>query len=656
MKKAVRLLLFCFIVFSCKNSWASAYIDSLKTVLKTTSVDTQRVKLLTSIAKKFRLENMDSSYSYATQAVELAKKCGDIKGKLVAQMYQGLAKYFMGKPDEALKLYFDALSEAEKIKLDGYIPQLLTNIGIAYEHQLKLKEALDIHHKALAIFISQKDEKGMSLSYSNIAAVYYHMKDYKQALNYYMKTKEIVEKFGNKEALAGQYNNLGNVYSDLKDYDKALDFYFKSLALKKELGNRGGAAISIGNIGSVYCDKKDYVNGLKYCNEAVEVCKEVGSTDLLKDVYFTLTTCYEGMKNYQKAYEYMKLYSDLKDTIYNAESGQAMAEMDIKFKSAEKDKALLVKDLEIKEQLSKHKQQQIIVVSLCVGLLLAFLALFFIFKGYKDKQKAHTLIAHQKELVEEKQKEIIDSIQYAKRIQSALLTSNQYISKIFPEHFIFYRPKDIVSGDFYWILQHKHETYIALADCTGHGVPGAFMSVLGINFLNEIIIEKNISSPAQILNTLRDEIIRALNPEGSVDESKDGMDMVLCKYNAQSMLLTYAAANNSLYVYHNAENILQEYKPDKMPVGKQAEVLKDFSEHTIQLKKEDIIFCFTDGYADQFGGSKGKKFKYKQLEEILLNNHSAGMKQQKEVLEKSFDAWKANLEQVDDVLLIGIRI
>ena len=654
MKYTLRSLFFLFTTFVFQNSFAS--IDSLKNTLKQTLTDTQRVKTLISLAKATRTENLDSSYNYATQAFELAKKCGDVKRKLTAEMYQGLAKYFMSETDEALKLYFEALSEAEKIKFEIFIPQLLTNIGIAYEHQTKFKEALEIHNKALAIFTAQKDDKGQSLSYSNMGGVYYRMKKYKEAILYFLKAKDIVEKYGDKRPLSGVYNNLANVYADMKDNTKALEYYFKSLAIKKELNNKDGVAITTGNIGSVYCELKDYPNAIKYCNMAVDVCKEVGSDDLLKDTYYTLTACYEGMKNYQKAFDYLKLYSDLKDTIYNAESGKALAEMDVKFKSSEKDKELLVKDLKIKEQQSKQQQQQTTVIFLCVGLLLAFIALFFIFKGYRDKQKAHTLIAHQKELVEEKQKEIIDSIQYAKRIQNALLTSNQYISKIFPEHFVLYRPKDIVSGDFYWILKHNNETYIALADCTGHGVPGAFMSMLGINFLNEIIIEKNISSPAQILNTLRDEIIRSLNPEGSIDESKDGMDMVLCKYNSQTHLLTYAAANNSLYIYHQSDKTLKEYKPDKMPIGKQSDVLANFTEHSIQLAKGDTLYCFTDGYADQFGGAKGKKFKYKQLEDILLANNSTSMQHQKDALEKAFDDWKNKLEQVDDVTVIGIKI
>jgi len=226
--------------------------------------------------------------------------------------------------------------------------------------------------------------------------------------------------------------------------------------------------------------------------------------------------------------------------------------------------------------------------------------------------------------------------------------------------FILYKPKDIVSGDFYYALAHKSANsknemfYLAAADCTGHGVPGAFMSMLGVSSLNEAIIEKGIPQPNEILNDIRNSIIASLNPEGSDEEAKDGMDCVLCAYDFEGMKLHFSAANNPLWIVRNGE--LLEYKPDKMPVGKYGDVLKSFTLQTVDLQKGDVVYAFTDGYADQFGGPKGKKFKYKQLEEKLLAHHQLPMDEQKKVLGEIFENWKGNLEQVDDVLVIGIKI
>ncbi len=226
--------------------------------------------------------------------------------------------------------------------------------------------------------------------------------------------------------------------------------------------------------------------------------------------------------------------------------------------------------------------------------------------------------------------------------------------------FILYKPKDIVSGDFYFALAHKtnekenEKFYLCTADCTGHGVPGAFMSMLNISYLNESIIERKISKPNEILNHIREEIINSLNPEGSDEESKDGMDCSLCAYDFKKMEMEFSAANNPVWLVRNKE--LTEYKADKMPVGKYHDATTPFTSQTIKLQKGDIIYTFTDGYADQFGGPKGKKFKYKQLEDILMSNHEKDLDEQKEILSRKFEEWRGNLEQVDDVLVIGMKI
>lgn len=226
--------------------------------------------------------------------------------------------------------------------------------------------------------------------------------------------------------------------------------------------------------------------------------------------------------------------------------------------------------------------------------------------------------------------------------------------------FILYKPKDIVSGDFYYAITHKPAGtpnelfYMCTADCTGHGVPGAFMSMLGISYLNESILEKNLVHPGQILDNIRNGIISSLNPEGSEEESKDGMDCVLCSYDFKNLKMEFAAANNPLWLYRNGAMI--EYKPDKMPVGKYSEEIKPFTNHVVDLQKGDIVYTFTDGYADQFGGPKGKKFKYKQLEEFLLSVAHEPMEIQKTKLNEAFEKWKGELEQIDDVCVIAVKI
>ncbi len=261
-------------------------------------------------------------------------------------------------------------------------------------------------------------------------------------------------------------------------------------------------------------------------------------------------------------------------------------------------------------------------------------------------------IEEQRQSLEEKNREITDSINYAKKIQTALIPSEEEFNAHFKEAYVLFKPKDIVSGDFYWATKKQDKVFYATADCTGHGVPGGFMTMLGISFLDEIINEKNISDPAEILNILRDRIIGTLKQTGTAGESKDGMDIALCCLDKQSNLLTYSAANNSVYILR--ENKLQEYKPDKQPCGFYHD-LKPFTRHEVKLQTGDCIYTFSDGYADQFGGEKGKKFKYKKLEELLIATHT-DFKKQHRLLDRTFENWKGSFEQVDDILLIGVRV
>jgi len=264
-------------------------------------------------------------------------------------------------------------------------------------------------------------------------------------------------------------------------------------------------------------------------------------------------------------------------------------------------------------------------------------------------------IVHQKEIIEEKNKDIVASITYAKRIQTALLSGDETWNDISPEHFILFKPKDVVSGDFYWA--HATDTIClwAVADCTGHGVPGAFMSMIGNSFLNEIVVERGIFETDQILNLLRNKIINALEQKGSSTKQRDGMDIALCMWDKRNNTLHYSGANNPVWIVKGNDSVV-ELKPDKMPIGYYTEELKPFSIQQIQLEKEDIVYSFSDGYPDQFGGPKGKKYKYKQMQEKFVSIHKETLLTQKEMLDIEFESWKNNLEQIDDVCLVGVKV
>ena len=270
-------------------------------------------------------------------------------------------------------------------------------------------------------------------------------------------------------------------------------------------------------------------------------------------------------------------------------------------------------------------------------------------------------VVKQKEEIEEKTKEletlfkqVTDSIHYAKRIQEAILPPLNYVKTLLPESFILYKPKDIVSGDFYWLDKKGDWTYFAAVDCTGHGVPGAFMSIVGHNLLKDILNNTDLTEPAQIMDKMNDGVANTLHAGSSEKQTKDGMDMTLCALNHKTLELQFSAAFNPLYIVRNNELI--QYKADKFPIGMFVGEKQNFTHNSIQLQKGDHIYIFSDGYADQFGGPKGKKFMAGNFRTLLSDMSKLPIEKQRVNLNQTIEEWRGNLEQVDDILIIGVRV
>jgi len=343
---------------------------------------------------------------------------------------------------------------------------------------------------------------------------------------------------------------------------------------------------------------------------------------------------------------------------------------------AQKEELLIAQENKLNNLLAKLKLQRIVLI-LSIILLGVFIFLgYFIYRAYRIKKMSNMLLqAKNKEIMAQKEEieaqrdeieiqrdvlakqkqEITDSIHYASRIQAAVLPPKEFINKILPEnYFILYKPRDIVSGDFFWIAQKDNKTIITVADCTGHGVPGAFMSMLGISFLNEIVNSNNISNADEILNKLREHVIKALHQTGETGENKDGMDIAMCVIDFDTQKLQFAGAYNPLYLVRNDE--LLHFKADKMPIGIYFKGDKAFSCQEIDIEKGDSIYVFSDGYVDQFGGEDNSKFKSKQFKQLLIDIQKHSMSDQKEILDKTIENWKGKNEQIDDILVMGIKL
>lgn len=702
MRKIILLILSVFLFFDFAFAQNQRAIDSLISLTKTTTSDSLRiqayreisweyesvdnvkgleyVKKAYSLARKINnkealagcLTDMgilndyfgqaDSSLFYYKKAVEKYKEIGDEDGICVVYINMGSTYRSLGKFSEALKYLLEAIHIADKLGNKDRSAACMITIGNIYRQKKNFDAALKYNDDAYKIFTEVNDFQGQAIALNNNGIIFSDLKNSKKALECYHKALKIRESLGLKLDVASSYSSIACEYLEMGDLVKSIDYNKRSIKINEELGNKRGRAIDLTNIAAVYSKQKKYHDAIVHLLVAKKLAEEIKFKDLTKEIYLAISENYSAIGDYKSSLEFHKKYVELKDVIFNDRENEIIAEANTKYQSEKKDSEIKLLNKNTEVQQADLKRKSIIIWSAFVGLILVIVLTFFIYRSYRLKQKANEIITQQKreveiqkEIIEEKQKEITDSIQYAKRIQGALLASDTFLKKNLNDYFVLYKPKDIVSGDFYWAAKTEQDSVLlATADCTGHGVPGAFMSLLGVNFLNEIVSGKKITQPDMIFNELRKEIIYALNPEGTETAARDGMDAVLCNFDFNKMTLQYSAANNPLWILRNGE--LLEFSADKMPIGKYADENKSFSLQTVQLQKGDLIYTLTDGYSDQFGGEKGKKFKYKSLKKLLLSIHQLSMENQRLQLDKTIEEWRGNYEQVDDILVIGVKV
>ncbi|HEY6160664.1 MAG TPA: SpoIIE family protein phosphatase, partial [Bacteroidia bacterium] len=360
--------------------------------------------------------------------------------------------------------------------------------------------------------------------------------------------------------------------------------------------------------------------------------------------YLSLSDLYAKKNDFKNALEYKTKAYVIKDSIYNEQNSHQVNEMAAQYESEKKELLISAQA----EKLAHEQNFRIYLIAFCV-LIAAFA--FVLLRGNVQKKKANEKLSLAYREIEIKNKDITDSINYSKRIQDAILPAKEVKYKLFPQAFVLFKPKDIVSGDFYWFAEKDGKRLIAAADCTGHGVPGALMSMVGNNILNQVVMEKGITQPALILDQLNAEVIKSLKQSGA--ENKDGMDISMLVFHSE-MDIEYAGAQRPLWIVRGKELI--EVKPDKFSIGGLQLEQRHFTGHRIPLQQNDCVYIFSDGYADQFGGTEGKKFRSRQFKELLVSIHSLPMNEQEKKLDESIERWKGHAMQVDDILVIGIRI
>ncbi len=615
--------------------------------------------------------DMLKAIEFYKKSLKLRKEVKDMQGVARCDNNLGNVYYNQGDIAKALEHYHQCLKIGEEMGFKEDVGFALNNIASIYEDQNDTAKAIEYYTRSLVVRKEINDKTGMASCYNNIGNIYNRRGNTKKALDYYQKSLDLEGSIGNKQGVAISLNNIGKVMQKLKDLNKALEYYQKALNIQRECGDKFGMAYTNSYIAVVLFEIDKIGEALTYANEALKLSTELGFPDNIKRSAAILKKIYAKKNNFKEAFEMYELEIKMRDSINNEITRKSTMKRQIQYvydkkalrdsvRAGEERKAAGVKLEAAEANLSKERTQKL---ALYGGLAILFIFGALMYNRFKvtkkqkeiielkehKAQRQNKIITRQKHLVEEKQTEILDSINYAKRIQYTLLAHADLLNENIPDHFVYFHPKDIVSGDFYWAAKRGSKFYLAVCDSTGHGVPGAFMSLLSISFLNEAITAKGIAEPNKVFDFVRQRLIDNISKEGQ----KDGFDGILICIDEQTDRITYAAANNKPIIIKNGEMI--ELEADRMPVGK-GERIENFKLYTIDHQKGNVLYLYTDGYADQFGGPKGKKFKYKQLNEQLLSINKESAYSQKEKIKQTFEEWRGDLEQVDDVCLVGIRM
>lgn len=624
-------------------------VDILRQKIPSLKNSKEKVDTLNELSWLIRYEQNDEGVKLAREAMKLSKKLGYASGEAYGKLNLAANQYLEELNEEVIRILLESL-DYFKEKEEGF-SKAHNFLAMVHESYGDYETAMSHAESAVsyAALMGYKEGEGDALS--TLGLVHNRLCDFVLSLSVFKRSLKLRMELGNDKAVASSLNLIARTYSLSGDYDLARDHYEQSLVLREKIKDTGGLPwtyIGIASLlekqekyteaisqyekcielnemqkelrmeflcmlgmGKAYLNLKDIQNADHYLHKACDTAKEINSKPLLMDVYYALGQYYEEIGNLEKALSHLKRFHEIEREVNNQESRSRLKNQQIVNATAQSRKEAEIFQLRNVELKSAYDE------------------------------------------IEEKNHEITASIIYAERIQRAVLPPDDYIKEILPEHFILFLPRDIVSGDYYWATEKDGQLVFTAADCTGHGIPGAFMSMLGVSYLNEIVNRMPELKANEILNELRKHIMESLHQEGKEGEAKDGMDMGLCVYDKTTRKLQFSGAYNSMYIIRKGE--LDEVKADRMPISIHHHSKEAFTNHVLKVGKGDVIYLLSDGYPDQFGGPEGKKFKNKNMKELLLKVHQEPMEKQRSMVLKRLEEWKGDLEQVDDVILMGIR-
>jgi serine phosphatase RsbU (regulator of sigma subunit) len=660
----------------------NSMIDSLKKELTQASQDSVKMKIYGHLAGIYASTNqLQLAIEHIDKVIEIAEKLSKIPSIAKATYFKANLNFLLGNYPISLEYYNQALSYSEQIKKDPSLTNaILHGIGKLYETDGQLEKAMEYYQKSLKINESLKDSLAMSLDYNNIGNIHNLSGRYDEAIDYQFKALKIREKANNKGGILYSYNDIGVVYSNKNEVSKSLDYFLKAYQIAEELKEEFFLAVGASNISAAYLAVNQPKEALSYGLKSLEKSKVMQSKNAISQANLAISGAYRALGDYQKALAYQDTFLIYRDSVYNEDKIKEINKIETNFKIEQQKKANEILERKIREQ--KLWVAGIAIVALLMTALAIFLVRISRLRkkantiliekneeiGQQNEeirqiadslQEANLQIIAQKHIIEKKNEDLLSNINYAKRIQEAMLPLKDLVNRHLAENFILFKPKDIVSGDFYYFAEVPshlgvNRIVIAAVDCTGHGVSGALMSMISSQLLNEIVFVREIHEANVILTELDNGIRKALKQKET--KTNDGMDLALCVIDKDKKEVTYAGAKNPLMYIQ--DNQLFEIKGYRIGIGgEQKNVARAFEQHVISFDKcPTTFYLFSDGFQDQFGGEEGRKFSRMRMRELLLKISSQPMQDQKSELEYAFEQWKGNSKQIDDVMMIGFRL
>lgn len=696
MKRCFRILpiivLACWSITVCAQSERRA--DSLKARLQEQPADSIKAQLYNQLADCFRFTDAAQHQQYAVKAIETSRAINYGPGlaggyNMLAQAYENAAHY-----DNAILYYDSAITkwvqlgrEADEAKMYLNVANVYNKLGDyptatdyvlrSLKKQEKLKNTFGIAACKLTlgnIYYTQNDFQGALKAYKeayaggyasgskmvdfegavlgNIGAMYQQMENYDSALYYIRLSIASFEKNGLHKRTASAYNNIGACFRKLNQYDSAMYYGRKGYAIYKDADRPEGVASALLALGVTEEKLGNIDSALDHYQNGLRITKEIKTRGLESNFYSGLSAVYKKKRDFEKALYYLERYMNLEDSLTGEESTASIDNMEKRYEIDKKNKELVeIHEAKIK---SEEENKRNIIFFTCIGILL-FGIIIVVVLMLRNKSKLNAILGKKNSEISQQKEEITASITYASRIQKSVMPDERILKKTNFDYFILNKPRDIVSGDFYWLAEKEGRTYIAVSDCTGHGVPGALVSVIGINLLNKIIESPGKPSPSEILELLHVYMIHALNKDADARDTSDGMDIALLCIDATSKKAIFSGAGRPLYFIDKTGFHL--IKGDRYSIaGEKKEGDAPFSETEISITDKTTFYLSSDGYVDQFGETTGKKYLSKNFHELLANVSSLPMNEQEERIEKEFLGWKGSLEQVDDVLVVGVKV